>query len=505
MRRRAPALGQAEVLLGSSLLAIACWLLLAACYPLLAHYATPHFRLGLEAETGGPERLRAATLLFGALVLCYVAGFLALERAPATSGVARLAVVALAAGGGLATVLLYPVGALDVFNYLVQLELAYRYGQNPYLVTVLEHAPGDPLVPYSFLPHVPLFYGPAWLVLSAPLAWLGGFDDLLRALLVAKLANLGLLLLAALAVALAQPGGGHRWLGAYLLLANPLVLFEGVGNAHNDVLLAALLAAALLARRRWPALAPPLLVLSALAKFATLVLLPLLLLEMLAARREGRALLLGGVLAVLVAVAVTLPFWAGGGLVAGLWEGLQLSQDMDGASLYSLLREGLRLAGAGPAALGLVQPTFAALLALGVGVVAWQVWRGRALERALVDALLLSYGLLSLLYPWYLIPVVALLALAPDRRAFLIAALFALAGLLYYPLSVLLWSVSGLPPLAIHLAQAAALNLPIAAHFLLRRGGEQRVRGGRAGAAAGAAGVAAGARWPEASPPRPRW
>ena len=48
---------------------------------------------------------------------------------------AKAGLVGLVVGPAVGSALIYPVGALDVFNYMIELKLAFHYDQNPYLVT----------------------------------------------------------------------------------------------------------------------------------------------------------------------------------------------------------------------------------------------------------------------------------------------------------------------------------------------------------------------------------
>ncbi len=74
--------------------------------------------------------------------------------------------------------------------------------------------------------------------------------------------------------------------------------------------------------------------------------------------------------------------------------------------------------------------------------------------------------LLSLLYPWYLIPVVAVLALKHDALGLAYLAAASALGLLYYLLSVWAWAASGFGALGIHAFQALFLTLPIVTYLL---------------------------------------
>jgi hypothetical protein len=103
----------------------------------------------------------------------------------------------------------------------------------------------------------------------------------------------------------------------------------------------------------------------------------------------------------------------------------------------------------------------AILFAIGAVLLAGAVARGRSVEAAAVDTLLLFCLLVTNLYPWYLIPIVALLALRNDRlsRRYLFAA--TALGLAYYPAYVFARFDQQWPELTIHLFLALFLTVPI--------------------------------------------
>jgi hypothetical protein len=160
-----------------------------------------------------------------------------------------------------------------------------------------------------------------------------------QVLLGLKILNLVLLFVAAVIIYTYQDDDSKGWRAGYLFLANPLVLFEGVGNAHNDVMMAMFLIAAALALKRQSWLAAPLLTLSVLVKFFSAALIPLFVLAMPLRRWSKQSLLLSLLLSLAVVVGVSAPFWAHGKMIGGLETGTTISQDMSSTSIYSLLRE----------------------------------------------------------------------------------------------------------------------------------------------------------------------
>jgi hypothetical protein len=476
------------VLLTLSIANAAAWYGLFRWYGLLENRNNTHF--SFEKVPGGfdSSQLRQTALLFLLATLIYVAGFLFIRSLPGMSLSLKGLTGLFIAGPVVANVLLYPVAALDVFNYMIELKLAYHYDQNPYLVT-FEAYREDPFALPAFLVDVRLFYGPVWLLVSWLPVAIAGMDDVIRLLIALKIFNV--LLLGITAWAIAHYGEDRRrgWLAGLLFLANPLVLFEGVGNAHNDVMMTCFLILAMLALRKQSPMAGPLLALSALVKFYTLALVPIFLVAMLAGKWGWRRIGATAGLTLVSVVLVCAPYWSGGEMVDGLREGLERSQQMDHVSLYSLAQQyelEQEALGSGdpdfirsrPSAEIISEATkdslrngFALAFILGAGLLALSVRRGRSVEAASAETLMLFVILLTNLYPWYLIPILAVLALRPDRSgiAYLVGA--TVLGLVYYPMFVYAHFNTEWSRYEVHQFLALFLTAPILVLLLVRWGG----------------------------------
>jgi hypothetical protein len=209
-----------------------------------------------------------------AITLCLLFGLRQTRRlSPLAAGapVLTCGVVAVAFFG-----MMYPVNAIDIFIYASRSRLWSTYGQNPIAVKPAVF-PNDAWTHFasewgnSVSP-----YGPLWNWIAWPVTKISGanIDDALLGF--KALACVSIVLGAVVIFAIAQtlrPGTGAT--AALLYLWNPLVLWEGAGNGHNDVimLLPLLLAALLFVRRRFP-MVVPLIVAAALIKYVALLLLP---------------------------------------------------------------------------------------------------------------------------------------------------------------------------------------------------------------------------------------
>jgi len=473
-----------------------CWLVLYRWYGLIEHRDDTHYAFEKVPGWFDSPQLRRTTLFLFLISLIYLAGYRIVSSAAILRPRLKLVSAMLIAAPIIANVLLYPVGALDVFNYMVELKLTYHYDQNPYLVTFSAHR-DDPFAMPAFLVDIPLFYGPAWLLLSWVPVAIAGMDDVVRTLVALKIFNALMIGATAWMIGVYQQDTRRRWIVGGLFLANPLVLFEGIGNAHNDVMMTCLMVAALLALQRRSPLAGPLLALSALVKLYSVALLPLFIVAVLAARWGWRRSALSVALTAATVALTCLPFWNGGDMVQGLRTGLERSQHYDHVSPYSLAQqyEQERIAERSPIAGRIRERPSSeivpestqtslrngfALTFAGLGcLLAWGVRRGRPVESAAVATLLLFLLLLTNLYPWYLIPVFALITLRLDRAG--VAYLFTATGLglLYYPMYVYGHFNTPWTRLHTHLFLAVFLTLPMVLLLVVRLGAPMAYPGGR--------------------------
>jgi hypothetical protein len=172
--------------------------------------------------------------------------------------------------------------------------------------------------------------------------------------------------------------------------------------------------------------------------------------------------------------------------VTGLRAGLEESQEMDHVSPLSLARQYAQQVEAEnypSPALPLSRPSFeivpqsvqdsidlwftAGFVICMLGLAA-SVWFGRPPELAAAETLLVLFLLMTNLYPWYLIPVIALLAMRPDRIARWYVMVATLAGLVYYPMFVFGHYNSGWTRFQIHQFLAIFLVGPILLYLLAR-------------------------------------
>jgi hypothetical protein len=183
-----------------------------------------------------------------------------------------------------------PVLSRDVFGYVAYHRVPLQYGLNPYEHgrAALERL-GDPTAAFLVW-DTPMPYGPLWPLLAMAVGWAGHFGGLYGEVVAHKLLAAAALLGAAFAGArLADSRETGRGGLSFLAIGlQPLLLLEGPGTGHNDVLMMAPLmwAGALTARGHWRTGAFAL-GLSAAIKPVTITAVPLLLFERLVVRARG--------------------------------------------------------------------------------------------------------------------------------------------------------------------------------------------------------------------------
>ncbi len=173
---------------------------------------------------------------------------------------------------------MYPVSAIDVYIYAARSRLFSHYGENPNAVQPLNHWDADPYMAYASKEWADDLspYGPLWNLIAYPVTWIGG-DNIGIAILGFKVIAVAAVFLIAWLVyqIVRESHPGWEITAVMFWLLNPLVMWDGIANAHNDVLLMLPVVAAIWAWRkgydRWVI---PLLLISVLIKYVTLILLP---------------------------------------------------------------------------------------------------------------------------------------------------------------------------------------------------------------------------------------
>ena len=336
-----------------------------------------------------------------AAAVTYVAGLLALRRAPARLGVVAVLGAAIQLAPLAAPLLL----STDAWAYWDYGRIAVVHDGNPYDDAPSDF-PDDPAYPYvgSDWRDTTSVYGPAFTLASEPLARVAGTSAEAAAWLYKGIAAAFVLLAAVLAARLAR----RRELAFAFVAWNPLLAIHFAGGGHNDAWLAVLVLVALVAaaagRRNAAGAAWALAV---LVKWVAIVFLPLRALE---ARATGRRVAHTG-FAAAAAVVLALATWRYGTAWLGAFG--PLGENARAGTSFAL-----------PSRLEqLGMPHWLAIGVLALGFAAayvWllrEAWRGRARLGLAAALLLLATPYLT---PWYAIWAIPLAAADDDEPAALV-------------------------------------------------------------------------------------
>jgi hypothetical protein len=387
-----------------------------------------------------------SALMFLAIVIglycLYAAGYWLVYR----GGAATSLVFVIGAVFCLELLWAYPATAVDVFGYIADGRLLAQHQQNPFIVPP-NAFPSDSILAYLAFPDEPSQYGPIWVLIGGAFASVAGGNLLLEVLLykaAAVLAQVGGAALVYLIAGRLTRSTRAASASAYLYLWNPMLLWEMVGNAHNDgfMMLLGLLAVWLFVigidRLALVSIAA-----GALVKIPVALIAPVLFIGVWR-RHWIQALEALGLAAALVFF-VYRPFWAGPETLTVLHR-----TDLFTASLGSVLRYGLS------STLG---NEFAASIGRTVSLTGFVIVAALAMLfaiRAQSDADILRAAYVTLLaglllattwfQAWYVVWPFAIGACLGETRRHLEVALLSLGGLLQYFVFIYLWVMGYFPP-----------------------------------------------------------
>lgn len=353
----------------------------------------------------------------------------------------------------------YPVGALDLFNYVLVGKLLVFYHQNPFLIPFDNIGSFDPLAKYAIFLQVTTGYGPWWLYLTGFVLLLSGTSSLLSMILGYKLLTILFFLMTGLFLYQLPEEKHYKILAASIYLLNPFLIFEGVVNAHNDILVSFFIILAWWAGKRKNMVLFLSLILAGLIKFYALALSPLFFFFVIRERWNKKEIITSVLLGITGLLLLYLPFWENGKLIGGILEGLKNAQVINGYSPYSLLREYLSYRYS-LSSLSLLQYFFMSIFLLIFVLVVIYALKTRDYFYSCITLLLAFLLMITIYQPWYVIPVLALASLSRRKRDFIFTLVISSAALLSYPVSVWTWFHSGWSVLTIHLFLASFIALP---------------------------------------------
>jgi len=130
----------------------------------------------------------------------------------------------------------YNAFSYDFFNYIFDAKIVTFYHQNPYEHKALDY-PGDPMLSFMHWTHRTYPYGPMWLLLTVPVSFIG-FGYFLLTFYLFKLLMLGSFIGSAYFI---EKISRKLEIGPLLSLSvfalNPLIIIESLVSAHNDIVM----------------------------------------------------------------------------------------------------------------------------------------------------------------------------------------------------------------------------------------------------------------------------
>lgn len=355
----------------------------------------------------------------------------------------------------------YPGGSRDIFTNIVDGRMRWLDGFNP-MVSAPRAVSSDPLFSaMTFWQDEPSYYGPFWyLLLLIPTRLVG--SSLIPNLIAFRAITIPFLLGAGYMAARITERWQPRLAAAAVVFVtwSPLLLWETAVNGHNDIVMAFFMLAALSrAQHKDWATALPLLAVSILTKYVSVMLLPLFIVA--AWRGEGtrclRRVALGGALAILIGVAVFAPFWDGPITFAALAEnGARRFFSSPAALLAAFIRADPATEPLNPTSRSVqIQLATLAIFAAAYVMILWRLWRGATDLLAASFYSLFFYLIIACwwFWPWYVVWPAALGGAMAGRRPAMLALVFAASALFGYV--VLAWS-------DVLLSQETAVALPAA-------------------------------------------
>ena len=216
--------------------------------------------------------------------------------------------------GGL-LLFVYPFDAADLFDNILHGRILSVYGANPFQDVAVQFK-SDPFFYYTAWRNSVSAYGPAWEMLAGLITRAG--NGVIANVILFKLVLGGHAggVRGVDRVILRRVAPERMLAGVVLLVWNPVVLFETIGNGHNDIamMMWVLLAAWCVLKRRYT-LAVLALIGGALIKYIPLLLIPIVLalaLRDLPDRRTRLRFMIVTALAAIVLIVIAYaPFWHG--------------------------------------------------------------------------------------------------------------------------------------------------------------------------------------------------
>lgn len=339
-----------------------------------------------------------------------------------------------------------PLYATDVFYYSIVGQIAGEFGTNPYIRTPSEF-PQSSLLRYNYWVHQSTVYGPAWTLLSAAVTFVSGSNPLVTTLLFKFIGALSVIAAAGLIWSLLRATSpSHAAQGTLIFLWNPVVLLEGIANAHNDVVVMTLVVVAALAVYRMKFIFGYIsLLLAVFVKYLAAPVIACYVVSLLSPKRASTrdrwitAVLLGSV-GILFTVLLWAPYWEGLQTLSSIFGFQSVQQNGVIATIIIILGRLFNISSPIRSQIAIIG-SLVALFAVLIWVIQRFVFIWRQSDTYSFTDEISTWAYTSLLipitlvraHPWYLLTALALFAVvAPrSRKGALVTYVLATAWFIY--------------------------------------------------------------------------
>ncbi len=279
---------------------------------------------------------------------------------------------------GFTLIWLYPITAYDLFLYVLRGRVWAIYGESP-MLTPITQFPNDPHLDFGgeFANNLSN-YGPLWEILVQGPFRLGTNAMVPGSVSLKLIVLLAYLLSAILIGWFAVPQGSkNSSLAALTFFAwNPLILMQGLGNGHNDLVFMLFMVLGLvLWQRNWWAVAAAALTFAVLAKVAAIFFLPLFGVVLLRNEPTWQGRVLKGLGAIAIGGILALITYAIVGPLSETLQGMSTLNTRRGFAIASGTRMVLREAIPRNIAEPIPRTTGSYIFVLFYGWLLWQLWR----------------------------------------------------------------------------------------------------------------------------------
>jgi hypothetical protein len=390
----------------------------------------------LDLDRLAPNDPAARWYILGGIVAAMLLYYLAWRTVSQlrSSPIAWVIVIGGAIASGAVLLYFYPLGSTDIWDYIIHGRMLALHHANPF-VQVAANYPGDVFAWYAGWPFATSAYGPFWEVLAAATASLVPGPNIIQGVVAFKIL-VGVFLLASVGVVamiLRRVAPERALLGAFLLAWNPVVLYETLGNGHNDIVMVFWMLAAIhmLIDRRYT-LGILALIAGALVKFIPLLMIPaagLIALRDLPNWRDRAIFLVTTTIAgcALIFVAYQ-PFWVGPQVLSVARREAMYTSSLPAAIvIYLWPKLGWAVAAA---RISKIAATLTAIYAVYEGFRAMSDRSWHSFTRS-AFSICMFYLLLTCLWfwDWYAVWPLALAAVLPSGHATRLAQIFGVAAL----------------------------------------------------------------------------